>query len=94
MTDPTCRCPARASPRAGGAAARSTPAERAGPGRPVRGAGERHRLALTPERAARIVRQSGIARWVGFLGVSIVVLFVIVYYFYELGVPGLAGRAG
>jgi mono/diheme cytochrome c family protein/plastocyanin len=42
---------------------------------------------LTAERAARIVRQSGDARWVAFLGVSIVALFVILYYFYELGVP-------
>jgi mono/diheme cytochrome c family protein/plastocyanin len=42
---------------------------------------------LTPERAAKIVRQSGDARWVAFLGVAIVALFVIVYYFYELGVP-------
>jgi mono/diheme cytochrome c family protein/plastocyanin len=42
---------------------------------------------LTPERAAKIVRQSGNARWVSFLAVSIVALFVIVYYFYETGAP-------
>ena len=42
---------------------------------------------LTPERAATIVRQSGNARWVAFLGVSIVSLFVILYYFYEIGAP-------
>jgi len=42
---------------------------------------------LTPERAAKIVRQSGDARWVAFLSVSIVALFVIVYYFYETGAP-------
>ncbi len=42
---------------------------------------------LTPERSAKIVRQSGNARWVAFLGVSIIALFVIVYYFYELGAP-------
>jgi mono/diheme cytochrome c family protein len=42
---------------------------------------------LTSERAARIVRQSGDARWVAFLGLVVVALFVIVYYFYELGVP-------
>jgi mono/diheme cytochrome c family protein/plastocyanin len=47
-----------------------------------------HRVDLTPERAASIVRQSASARWVGFLAVVIVSLFVIVYYFYELGVPG------
>ena len=50
---------------------------------------------LTSERAAKIVRQSGDARWVAFLGLVIVALFVIVYYFYELGVPILKieGRA-
>lgn len=53
-----------------------------------------HRRDLTPERAARIVRQSANARWVGFLAVTIVGLFVIGYYFYELGLPGgLSGSA-
>lgn len=47
-----------------------------------------HRNDLTPERAAKIVRQSASARWVGFLAVTIVGLFVIGYYFYELGLPG------
>jgi mono/diheme cytochrome c family protein/plastocyanin len=42
---------------------------------------------LTSERAAKIVRQSGDARWVAFLGLSIVALFVILYYFYETGLP-------
>jgi len=42
---------------------------------------------LTPDRAARIVRQTGNARWVAFLGTAIVALFVIVYYFYEVGLP-------
>lgn len=42
---------------------------------------------LTSERAAKIVRQSGDARWVAFLGVVVVALFVIIYYFYETGVP-------
>lgn len=42
---------------------------------------------LTSERAAKIVRQTGDARWVAFLGLVVVALFVIVYYFYELGVP-------
>ena len=42
---------------------------------------------LTPARAAKIVRQSSDARWIAFLGVSIVALFVILYYFYELGAP-------
>jgi plastocyanin/mono/diheme cytochrome c family protein len=42
---------------------------------------------LTSERAARIVRQSGDARWIAFLGLVLVGLFVLVYYFYELGAP-------
>ncbi|HET7026151.1 MAG TPA: cupredoxin domain-containing protein [Candidatus Limnocylindrales bacterium] len=46
------------------------------------------KFELSPERAAGIVRQSGSARFVGFLAVSVVVLFVILYYFYELGFPG------
>ena len=47
-----------------------------------------HRNDLSPERAARIVRQSANARWVGFLAVTIVALFVMGYYFYEIGLPG------
>ena len=47
-----------------------------------------HRNDLTPERAGRIVRQSANARWVGFLAVTVVALFVIGYYFYEVGLPG------
>jgi mono/diheme cytochrome c family protein/plastocyanin len=47
-----------------------------------------HRNDLTPERAAGIVRQSASARWVGFLAIIFIALFVIVYYFYELGMPG------
>jgi mono/diheme cytochrome c family protein/plastocyanin len=46
------------------------------------------RFELTAERAAAIVRQSSSARWVGFLATVIVVLFVVGYYFYELGLPG------
>jgi plastocyanin/mono/diheme cytochrome c family protein len=52
-----------------------------------------HRMGLTGERAAQIVRQSGSARWVAFIGVSIVALFVIGYYFYDLGFPGVAGSS-
>lgn len=43
---------------------------------------------LTPERSAKIVRQSANARFAGFLAVVVVGLFVIGYYFYELGLPG------
>ncbi|MFP5342728.1 MAG: c-type cytochrome [Candidatus Limnocylindria bacterium] len=42
---------------------------------------------LSPERAAQIVRQSSNARWVGFLAVVVVILFVAIYWFYELGFP-------
>jgi mono/diheme cytochrome c family protein/plastocyanin len=52
-----------------------------------------HDTSLSPERAADIVRQSSSARWVGFLATLIVVVFSIVYYFYDLGVPGIAGTS-
>jgi mono/diheme cytochrome c family protein/plastocyanin len=42
---------------------------------------------LTPERAAGIVRQSSSARWVGFLTACFVTLFIVGYWFYELGAP-------
>lgn len=42
---------------------------------------------LTADRVGQIVRQSSNARWVSLLAVVIVVLFVILYYFYELGAP-------
>jgi len=46
------------------------------------------RLDFTPERAAQVVRQSANARWVGFLAVVVIILFVSLYWFYELGAPG------
>jgi plastocyanin/mono/diheme cytochrome c family protein len=52
-----------------------------------------HSVGLSPERAAKIVTQSASARWVAFLAVSIVALFVIGYYFYDLGVPGVANSS-
>jgi len=49
---------------------------------------------LTPARSASIVRQSGSARWVGFLTVIFVSLFIVGYWFYELGAPlGLSTRS-
>jgi mono/diheme cytochrome c family protein/plastocyanin len=45
-------------------------------------------VELTPERAAQVVRQSSNARWVGFLAVVIVTLFVAIYWFYELAPLG------
>jgi mono/diheme cytochrome c family protein/plastocyanin len=44
-------------------------------------------LELTPERAAQIVRSSSNARWIGFLTIIVVVLFITIYWFYELGGP-------
>ena len=44
-------------------------------------------VEFTPERAAQVVRQSSNARWVGFLASVIVILFVALYWFYELGAP-------
>ena len=41
-------------------------------------------VELTPERAAQVVRSSSNARWVGFLAVVVVVLFITIYWFYEL----------
>lgn len=46
-----------------------------------------HVNRLTAERIGQIVRQSSNARWVSLLAVIIVVLFVVLYYFYELGFP-------
>ncbi len=45
-------------------------------------------VELTPERAAQVVRQSSNARWVGFLGVVVIILFVAIYWFYELAPLG------
>ena len=46
------------------------------------------KLEFTPERAAQVVRQSANARWVGFLAVIVIILFISIYWFYELGAPG------
>jgi mono/diheme cytochrome c family protein/plastocyanin len=70
------------APRPEGDALPARPVERFTAPRQTRAIG-----GLTAERSAKIVRQSGDARWVAFLGLVVVALFVIVYYFYELGVP-------
>jgi len=46
-----------------------------------------HPPELSPERAAKIVSQSASARWIGFLVVCVTILFMTVYYFYEVGAP-------
>jgi len=73
--EPEQRLPARREP------SQATPAER------FSAPPSAHARDLTPERAAAIVRQSASARWVAFLAVSIVALFTIAYYFYEVGLP-------
>jgi len=58
-------------------------------------AGERvHRVELTEERSAQIVRQSGYARRIAFLAIFIVIFFIPLYWFYAIGVPavGLDGQ--
>src|SRR3990172_13332221 len=58
-------------------------------------AGEQaHTVGLTEERAAQIVRQSGNARMVAFLGALVLVLFIPLYWLYDIGLPvlGVQGR--
>ncbi|MGI8704163.1 MAG: c-type cytochrome [Candidatus Limnocylindrales bacterium] len=52
-----------------------------------------HTVGLTEERTAQIVRQSGSARMVAFLVTLVIVLFIPLYWFYDLGVPALAGTS-
>jgi mono/diheme cytochrome c family protein len=53
-----------------------------------------HTVGLTEERAAQIVRQSSNARQVAFLAVLLVVLFIPLYWLYDIGLPaiGFGGR--
>jgi len=53
-----------------------------------------HTVGLTEERAATIVRQSGSARFIAFFGVLILVLFIPIYWVYDIGFPfiGVDGR--
>jgi len=48
---------------------------------------------LTAERAAKIVNQSGSSRMAALLGIAVVTLFVIVYAFYDQGLPGVTGSS-
>jgi mono/diheme cytochrome c family protein/uncharacterized cupredoxin-like copper-binding protein len=57
-------------------------------------AGDRaHTVGLTEERAAQVVRQSGNARNIAFLATLLVVLFVPIYWFYDIGVPVIQGSS-
>ena len=53
-----------------------------------------HTVGLTEERVAQIVRQSGNARMVAFLGALLIVLFIPIYWLYDIGLPlvGFGGR--
>jgi plastocyanin/mono/diheme cytochrome c family protein len=87
MTDPPGERPEERLP------ARREPSEAAAATERFTAGPSAHTVGLSPERAAKIVTQSASARWVAFLAVSIVALFVIVYYFYDLGVPGVANSS-
>lgn len=51
-------------------------------------AGEQvHTVGLTEERAAQIVRQSSNARMIAFLAVLIFVVFIPLYWLYDIGLP-------
>ncbi len=49
-----------------------------------------HTVGLSEERAAQIVRQTGNARAIAFLAMLVMVLFIPIYWFYDLGVPAVA----
>ncbi len=48
-----------------------------------------HTVGLSEERGAQIVRQSSNARMVAFLGALILVLFIPIYWIYDIGLPFL-----
>ena len=80
MTDQPGRGPEQRLP------ARRTPSEVA-PADRFSAPPSAHATRLSAERVGQIVRQSSNARWVSLLAVIVVVLFVVLYYFYELGAP-------
>ena len=53
-----------------------------------------HTIGLSEERAAQIVRQSSNSRMVAFLAVLVLVLFIPIYWIYDIGLPflGMGGR--
>ena len=82
------------TPRPEEPASAVTPRESDLPTRPESAVGERfsageqaHTVGLTEERAAKIVKQSGNARMVAFLGVLFLVLFIPIYWLYDIGLP-------
>lgn len=88
------------TPRPEESAGTVTPREPALP-QPSTSAGERfyagdqaHTVGLSEERAAQIVKQSSNARMVAFLGALLLVLFIPLYWLYDIGLPvfGVDGR--
>jgi mono/diheme cytochrome c family protein/uncharacterized cupredoxin-like copper-binding protein len=58
-------------------------------------AGEQaHTVGLTEQRATQIVKQSGNARMIAFLAALLIVLFIPLYWLYDIGLPvvGFGGR--
>jgi mono/diheme cytochrome c family protein len=51
-----------------------------------------HSVGLTEERAAKIVKQSGNARMVAFLGALFLVLFIPIYWLYDIGLPVIGNQ--
>lgn len=53
-----------------------------------------HTVGLTEQRAAQIVKQSGNARMIAFLAALLIVLFIPLYWLYDIGLPvvGFDGR--
>jgi mono/diheme cytochrome c family protein/uncharacterized cupredoxin-like copper-binding protein len=53
-----------------------------------------HTVGLTEERAAQVVRQSSSGRMVAFLAALLIVLFIPLYWIYDIGLPvvGFGGR--
>jgi mono/diheme cytochrome c family protein/uncharacterized cupredoxin-like copper-binding protein len=89
------------TPRPEEPASAVTPRESQLPAHAPEGAADRfyagdkaHSVGLTEERAAKVVKQSGNARMVAFLVVLLVVLFIPVYWLYDIGLPvvGVQGR--
>jgi mono/diheme cytochrome c family protein/uncharacterized cupredoxin-like copper-binding protein len=53
-----------------------------------------HTVGLTEERAAQVVRQSSNGRMIAFLATLLIVLFIPLYWLYDIGLPviGFGGR--
>lgn len=70
------------------------PAPAAPPGERFYAGDQAHTVGLDEGRSAQIVRQSSNARFAAFLGALILVLFIPIYWIYDIGIPplGMSGR--